>query len=546
MKKLLKWIVIILSGLIVLLIILCAAVLIKHDRYGLFPSGGTLSENQSKYDVLFYNLNLEIFSNKQAIAGFVTVKIRALEDSLEMVELDLIDNFDVSRVLDQSDNSLSFKHNDNLILVNPATPLKKDEILDLKVEYSGQPVQAIKPPWIGGFNWSRDSLGNDWIGVSCQSEGAKIWFPCKDHPSDEPDSAAINITIPKEYYCASNGLLRDISTPRAGFRTFHWFTGYPINNYNINISIGKYEILSREYKTLDNRVMPVYYYVLPEARAGADELIDMAVDMLYTYRKYYGEYPFTTEKFAIVHTDYLGMEHQTINAYGNDYQYTDLNGVKWDWLMLHEMGHEWWGNKLTAADFADLWLHEGICSYGESLFQLEKAGEGAYHEFMAKTKSKIRNSAPIIPKRNATTLDVYRGDIYTKGAYLMHSLRYILGDSLFFPTLKEFATDSQYTYQNLVTTDDFIQLINKNSGRDYSQLLKFYLYTTDYPQIKIDSSDVNEYHVSIPNIDFTIPMEITLDNGSQQVELGSEPTMFHSQMKPLVDEGEWFLKEFIK
>ena len=407
-------------------------------------------------------------------------------------------------------------------------------------------MEAIRPPWIGGFNWSKDSLGNDWIGVSCQGEGAKIWFPCKDHPSDEPDSAAINITIPEEYYCASNGLLRNISTPRAGFRTFHWFTGYPINNYNINISIGKYEILSREYKALDGRVMPVHYYVLPEARKHADELLGMAVDMLYTYRKYYGEYPFTKEKFAIVHTDYLGMEHQTINAYGNNYRYTESNGIKWDGLMLHEMGHEWWGNKLTAADFADLWLHEGICSYGESLYQLEKAGEDAYHEYMAKTKSKIQNNSPIIPKRNATTLDVYRGDIYTKGAFLMHSLRYILGDSLFFPTLKEFATDSQYTYQNLVTTDDFIQLVNKNAGMDYSKLLNFYLYTTEYPKILIDSTGVDEFQISIPNIDFIIPMEVKLDNQSKRIELSSEPITIHSETKPLVDEKDWFLKEFIE
>ncbi|MBD3289855.1 hypothetical protein GF337_13700, partial [candidate division KSB1 bacterium] len=300
MKKFLKWLLIILSVIIVSLLVLCASILIRHDRYNLYPSGGRLSENQSRYDVLFYNLELEVIAEKQAIAGSVTVKIRSLTDSLDRIELDLIDNFDVAQISDQRDSSLAFEHDDDMISISPWSPLTVNEIIDLKIEYSGQPVEAIRPPWVGGFNWSKDSLGNDWIGVSCQTEGAKIWFPCKDHPSDEPDSAAINITVPEGYYCASNGVLRNVSTPREGFRTYHWFTGYPINNYNINISIGKYEIVEREYRTLDNRIMPVYYYVLPQARAGADELIDMAVDMLYTYREFYGEYPFTKEKFAVV------------------------------------------------------------------------------------------------------------------------------------------------------------------------------------------------------------------------------------------------------
>jgi len=438
---------------------------------------------------------------------------------------------------------LEFEHDDDKLIVNLTNAVNKKGVVDLKVEYEGQPVEAIYPPWIGGFNWSKDTTGADWIGLSCQGEGAKIWFPCKDHPSDEPDSTAINITIPEPYYCASNGLLRNISNPREGYRTFHWITHYPINNYNINISVGKYEVLEKEYITESGESMSVYFYVLPQSLDGAEKHLDMAIDMLYTYRKYYGEYPFSKEKFAIVETDYYGMEHQTVNAYGNKYKYRTVNGVDWDWLMLHEMGHEWWGNKVTMNDWADMWIHEGICTFGEALYHREKGGEIAYHEHLKTIRGRIANKKPIIPKRNANSQEVYSGDIYMKGAHLMHSLRYLLGDSTFFSTLKEFATDSAYTYQNRVVTDDFIELIRKNSEVDYSRFIEDHLHTTKLPQVVVDSLGTNSYAISIPNIDYQLPMDVTTDSGKQRMVLGQDPITVETNIPPIIDEQQWFLKE---
>ena len=546
MKKFLKWTAIVIGSILLLIIIAVAVVLIRHDRYGLYSSGGVLSENQAKYDIVFYDLNLEVIASEQAIAGYTIIKLKSLADSLDQIELNLINNFDVSSISDNHATSLDFEHDDDKLWIQLKAPLNQHDMIDLKIDYQGQPVEALIPPWIGGFNWSKDSSGADWIGLSCQGEGAKIWFPCKDHPSDEPDSVAINITIPEPYYCASNGVLRAITKPGEGFQTYHWITHYPINNYNINISIGKYEILERAYRTEDNSIMPVMYYVLPQAREGADELIDMAVDMLVTYRKYYGEYPFTREKFAIVHTDYLGMEHQTINAYGNKYRYQTVNGQEYDWVMLHEMGHEWWGNKVTANDWADFWIHEGICTYGEALYQLEKGGEEAYHNYMKKIKRRIRNKKPIIPQKNATEHEAYSSDIYSKGAYVMHSLRYLLGDSTFFKTLKQFATDSAYTYQNRVSTDDFIELVNRNSNKDYSEFFHLYLNTTELPAIKIDSLAADGFEISIPNIDFDLPVDVTLDNDTLRMMLGKTPIEVKSTAKPKVDQKDWFLKTLAK
>lgn len=543
MKKVLKWIGIVLTSVIVIIIGIIAYILISHGRYGWYASGGPIPENQAAYDVIYYNIDLEVLAEKKSLAGAVGVKVKSLVPELARLELDLTGHFKVSQVTAAQGSPLTFKHRRGKLLIDLNPPVSMDELVDVTIHYSGKPMIALRPPWIGGFNWSKDSTGADWIGLSCQGEGGKIWFPCKDHPSDKPDSVAINITIPEPYYCASNGLLRDISTPREGFLTYHWFTGYPIHNYNVNISIAQYEILEKEYLTEEGHVMPVFFYHLPQSADGAEKLLDMAIDMLYTYRRYYGEYPFTREKFAIVETDYLGMEHQTINAYGNRYRYYKLDSLEWDWLMLHEMGHEWWGNKVSLKDWADMWIHEGICTFGEALYLREKGGEKAYHDHIQRIKRGIANKKPIIPKRDADSHEVYHGDIYKKGAHLMHTLRFLLGDSVFFSTLKEFATDPAYTYQNMVVTDDFLNLIDKNSTEDYRAFLSDFLYTTRLPAVQVDSLGDNRYAISIPNIDYTLPMEVTLDQDILRIRLSKNPFEVYSATPPIVDPRGWFLKQ---
>ncbi len=544
MKKFFKWFGIIIGIIILLIITLITYVLISHDRYGFYPSGGSLSDNQSRYDVIYYGINLEVFADDQAIAGYIDVKIKAFNDSIHLIELDLIDNFDVNKISDGENNLLEFKHDNDKLMIQLKETALVNSLIDLRVEYEGQPVEALFPPWIGGFNWSKDSSGADWIGLSCQGEGAKIWMPCKDHPSDEPDSVAINITVPESYYCAANGILRKVTQPKHGFKTFHWITHYPINNYDINFNIGMYEVIDSAYIAEDGTEMPVYFYVLPQSRKGARKHLAMAVDMLYIYRNIYDEYPFIKEKFAIVETDYLGMEHQTLNSYGNKYKYDTIGSLEVDWLMLHEMGHEWWGNKVTAKDWADLWIHEGICTYGEALYLREKIGEDAYHAHMDSIRSFVRNRKPIIPKRDASSHEVYSSDIYMKGACLMHSLRFILGDDVFFRMLKEFVTDSAYTYKNLVTTNDFINLVRKYSKVDYSAYLNDFLYTTNLPKIKIDSMAQNEYEISIPNIEYGLPMEVTTSDNVVVRNLSKQPVEIKSTVKPVVDAKKWYIKTF--
>ena len=321
MKKFLKWLAIVIGALILIILLTIVSIFITHDRYGFYPTGGQISDLQNAYDAIFYDLHLEVFSKKQALAGFNNVVIKSLTENLAIIEIDLINNFDVSKII-ADEQELLFEHKDNKLFITLSQPLAVNQLQELSIHYSGQPIQAIVPPWIGGFNWSKDSKDDDWIGVSCQGEGGKIWFPCKTHPSDEPDSVALHITIPKPYYCAANGLLQEITEPRQGFQTFHWLTKYPTNNYNININIAKYKIIKKSYTSVDGNIVPVIYYHVTDSIEKAASLVDMAIDMLQTFEKYFGEYPFAKEKFGLAETAYWGMEHQTINAYGNNYKFS--------------------------------------------------------------------------------------------------------------------------------------------------------------------------------------------------------------------------------
>jgi aminopeptidase N len=541
-RRIFKWFVVSPYGLIAIFGIILLVLASVYHRYGFYASGGELSNNQAQYDVIYYQLNLEVNFRNKSIAGYTGILLKPLAGNLNNIELDLIDNYRVSRILFHNDTEVSFKHQNDKLRIKLISNYPTDNLLDFKIFYQGKPPIAIKPPWVGGFNWSTDSLGNDWIGLSCQGEGAKIWFPCKDHQSDKPDSASINITIPEDYFCASNGLLRNVSTPRKGYQTYHWFTQYPISNYNVNISIGKYEQVAIQYFTETRKIMPVIYCVLPYHINKAERMVDMAIDMLQTYRKFYGEYPFVKEKFGLVDTDYLGMEHQTINAYGNNFNFTMVDGLEFDNLMLHEMGHEWWGNKITVRDLADMWIQEGICTYGEALYLQDKLGEDAYHKKMEKIRGAIKNKKPVIVKRNADSHESYHSDIYFKGAYLMHSLRYIMGDPTFFKTLKEFATSSKYTYSNLVSTDDFIELVEQNTNSSIGKFIKYFLYTSELPSVLIKQLSDQNYQVSIPNVEFQLPMDVQTDFETKTILLEKIPVNIVSTYPPVVDEKNWYLK----
>lgn len=541
MRKFFKWTAIVIGFLAIIAISVYLYLDARYALPGKYSTGGPLPANQKSFDVTSYDIHLNIDPKEHSIDGLVIVTLQTLS-TLPEVELDFLNTFTVSGV-EVDGSEAGFKHQNNKLWIMPDHELSAGAKKAIKISYSGKPLTALYPPWLGGFNWSKDGDGNDWIGLSCQGEGAKIWLPCKDHPSDEPDSVTLHITVPDGYYCASNGLLRSVTTGQNGGKTFYWVTNYPINLYDITVNIAKYEIVQREYISASGSVMPVYYYVLPQNRNRADSLINMAVDMLYTYRKFFGEYPFVNEKFAVVETNYLGMEHQTVNSYGNRYRYETIQGNTFDALMLHEMGHEWWGNKVTVSDWADFWIHEGICTYGEALYHLEKSGEAGYHEYMAGIIHQVKNTKPIVAGRDVNSFQSYHPDIYNKGAVLLHSLRFLLGDSVLFKIINDFATDSNYTYQHHVSTDDFIRVVELNASAAWAPFISSFLYTTQMPEVVIMRTDERKYSLQLDGVDFELPLEVRTEAGVQKMAIGRNPVAITSDILPVVDERNWFLKK---
>jgi len=503
-------------------------------------SGGVLSEIQQGFDVHFYDINLEIHPDEQFISGFVDVYVFALKDSVTVIELDLVNHYQVDSVTFMG-AELGFEHGSDKLLITLQEMLQTDERVKLRVHYSGNPPVARRPPWDGGFNWSKDPDGNHWIGVSCQMEGGKLWLPVKDHPTSRADSISINITVPAPYFVASNGLLEQINEQDDKI-TYHWFTRYPIHNYNVSINIGLFEAYEKPYFTQDGSMMPVVFYVLPQYREHADEILDMTIEKLKQLRAYFGEFGFTSEKFGLVHTYYLGMEHQTINSYGNDFQYFTKDGKSYDWLLLHEMGHEWWGNLVTIRDWADFWIHEGITTFTDALFLWDFYSPELYHEKLAEYAPRISNRQPIIPWENATTRDVYNHDVYYKGAYFMHTLSYVLGRPTFLNIIRAFVDQNRYGYTSTAELRDFFE---RYSGMALSGLFELYLYGTDYPEVVIEQVGLQQYEVSIPNISFVLPMDIETSSGLNRINLSADPVMIQSESVPVADPENWYLKRVI-
>ncbi len=262
--------------------------------------------------------------------------------------------------------------------------------------------------------------------------------------------------------------------------------------------------------------------------------------------KYFGEYPWVKEKIGICETPHLGMEHQTMNAYGNKFRYTLVGGKDFDWLMHHEFGHEWWGNKITAKDWSHYWIQEGICSFGDALFTREAEGEEAYLKRMQRTARGIRNLKPVVlGDSNVTEDEAYHPDIYGKGAFFMHSLRYVLGDGIFFPTLKKFATDPRFTYDNQVTTNDVEQFFSKESGKNLKPFFDFFLRTVQKLEISVKQTDDEKFLVKILNLDMPLPMEIVTDSGSQKIMLNQKGITVESKTIPLIDPSVYYLKKII-
>jgi aminopeptidase N len=355
----------------------------------------------------------------------------------------------------------------------------------------------------------------------------------------------MTIGVPKGLVVAGPGLLIGVKTS-GGVSRYHWKTRYPINNYSIVFNVGDYTVVDRTYTTIEGHTVPMQFYVLKEHAAKAPHLLEMMEHTARIKEKYFGEFPWVKEKIGLVETPHLGMEHQTMVAYGNKFRYGNIGGQDFDWLMNHEFGHEWWGNKVTAGDWADYWIHEGIGSFGDALYTRDMEGEAAYERHFREMAPRIKNDKAIVLGKDIEEEEAYHADIYTKGAFFMHTLRFVLGDSVFFPALKALATDTALTYTHTASTQDVEKLFSKASGTDLSPLFHLYLYTTQKLEIGVQETAANVYTIKLLNIEMPLPLDITVDGGtSRQTVDNKKGVVVKSTTLPLIDSRVFYLKKVI-
>ena len=387
------------------------------------------------------------------------------------------------------------------------------------VHYAGSPHVAKRAPWDGGFVWSHTKDGQPWVGSAVEGEGCDLFWPCIDHPQGKPDLVDLYVTVPKPLVAPGNGVLVGVSD-EGDKRTYHWRAKHP-TTYAISINVGPYQELTGEYHSRYGNVIPLQYWYLPGEEAQARQLFAEFPRMLAFNEAMIGPYPFGDEKMGVVETPYLGMEHQTINAYGNHYA---KNGDGFDWLLQHEFAHEWFGNQMTNADWDDMWLHEAFATYMQPLYSQSLNGDMGYYAWLNKLRLTLRDRFPVVSGSSKTEEQVYEDstgpglDIYNKGALMLHSLRELIGDRDFFESLRVLVYGRPDPKPgnfapHYASAHDFADIVNKVTGRDLSWFFNVYLYQAALPALDEQrQGDTLTLHWRTPhNLPFPMPVEVQID-----------------------------------
>ncbi len=451
----------------------------KPGTYPRFTPGdsliGQLDEDRAGYDVFFYDLDLLLDPARKRLGGTVDIHFKAMS-GLSRFRIDLYENLRITG-MKLSGEDVSWTRDDRAVSVSAPHQLIPDHDYILTVQYAGKPTRAKNPPWGGGVVWESDDDGNPWVGVACETEGASIWFPCKDHLSDEPDSVRLRMTVPEGLQVVSNGIMQDHESLQ-GKEIYTWLTRYPVNIYNITFHAGKYENFSDTMLT-PHGILDLDYYVLPQNLARAKNHFLQVKDVINLYSRLYGPYPWMEEGFRLVETPYEGMEHQTAIAYGSGYSNRAWLGG--DYIIVHETAHEWWGNAVSVSDFSDIWLHEGFATYSEMLFAEYTLGyDNSLLYARYNVAASIENRFPVAGPAGVSYWNPGDNDVYNKGAMILHTIRNIVNDStLFFDILQTFY--SGHEAASHVTTEDFIEVLESKTGKDWQDFFEVYLHSREVP-----------------------------------------------------------------
>jgi aminopeptidase N len=490
---------------------------------------GSITPERAWWDLNYYHLNIKVNPADSTIHGVNTIQYTVLEP-YQVMQIDLQPPMRMEKVV-QNGKQLEVRQEGNAYFVKLTEQQKPGAVNKVDVYYGGKPQVSTNPPWSGGLTWKRDNNGKPFIANSNQGDGASLWWPCKDHMYDEPDSMLISVAVPKDLTNVSNGRLRKVDENLDGTRTFHWFVSNPINNYGVNVNIGDYVHFGEKYQG-EKGLLDCDYYVLRDNLEKAKKQFKDVPRMLQAFEHWFGPYPFYEDSYKLVEVPYLGMEHQSSVTYGNGYQNgyrgRDLSGTGWglkfDFIIIHESGHEWFANNITYKDVADMWIHESFTAYSENIFLDYHYGKQAASEYVIGTRASIRNDRPIIGKYDVNYSG--SGDMYSKGANMLHTLRQVVNDDeKWRGILRGLNRDF---YHQTVTTQQIEDYLSKQSGKDLSRFFDQYLRDTRIPMLeyRLDKKKLT-YRWTNTVDGFDMPVKVYL-NGK---ETWLEPTTEWKEMK---------------
>ena len=439
---------------------------------------GSITPERVWWDLTYYHLSIEVFPNDSTLKGQNTVHYKVLEEN-NLMQIDLQKPMAITEVM-QNSVPLDYSRKGNVYYIKFNDRQEIGTVNSITISYEGKPRVTQRPPWDAVLTWKFDDNGNNFIATSCQGEGASMWWPCKDHMYDEPDSMLMSFTVPKDLTAVGNGRLRGIDKNKKNkTRTYHWFVSNPINNYGVNLNVGDYVHFGEEFEGEKGK-LDCDYWVLKYNLEKAKEHFKQAPMMLEAFEYWFGPYPFYEDSYKLVEVPYPGMEHQSSVTYGNGYENGFIGrgdisnsgwGDKFDFMIIHESGHEWFANNITYKDIADMWVHEGFTAYSENLYVDYHYGKEASSEYIRGTRLNIRNDRTIIGLYDVNYTG--SGDKYAKGANMLHTIRQIIDDDEQWRSILR-GLNSEF-YHQTVTTKQIEDYVNQHTEADLTKIFEQYL-----------------------------------------------------------------------
>ncbi len=531
-------------------------------------SGRPLISEQACFDVLHYGLHLWVDPAEQIIWGKLVMRANLLKAS-DSIALDLDEVYSINHVMVNGEGAEMVSRGEGRFYL-PTGGLEPGKEFSVEVVYAGKPREAPRPPWQGGFTWSKTKGGQPWIATSCQGEGADVWWPCKDQPGDEPDSFDLYVSVPDDLVVASNGSLVGVTptdwgaamvTDQRPWHTHHWRVSTPISNYSIALNIAPYRTISEPFEGVDGKPFEFTYYVLPENYEKGKAIFAEFREHMAFFEDVCGPYPFRGDKYGVAETPHLGMEHQSIIAYGNGYR-GDPN-FDYDWLHHHELSHEWWANLVTARDWKDFWIHEGIGTYMQALYLERKFGPEAYTKKLDIDLQRIINKGPVAPPMTRSTQQMYFAkegseapgiDIYMKGAWICHTLRWVLGDEAFFRVLRRWAYPDPALEETVdgsacrfADTAEMLAIAEEHGERELDWFFDVYLRRALLPKLEseVQNGELLLRWIAPDGLPFPMDVPVQVGDELRRVPVGAGGARVSLGGQPFtIDPARRILREF--